>query len=132
MHPDHVDFRVKNTKLLMNFRISFQQSGHHHRRFMNVSLEGLNPKKASPLFCVGDWIDIPIQSLTTVSGASSQNSYPIAKILTVNLKVMAVHPGSRAKNLAVSFRAAARASYMDSTCKPHLSNTNHCIGLEKS
>jgi len=50
---------------------------------------------------------IQIQSPTTAAGASSHNSYPIAQILTVNLKVTAGHPGSRAKSLEVFSGAAA-------------------------
>jgi len=45
-------------------------------------------KKGPLLFCVGGLnrivICIPIQSLTTAAGVSSQNSYPIAQIMTVN------------------------------------------------
>ncbi len=52
MHPDHVNFRVKNRKPLMNFRILTLQSASPLRLFMNVSMEGLNPKNASSLFCV--------------------------------------------------------------------------------
>jgi len=66
---------------------------------------------ASLLFCVGRLnrivVCIPVQSLTTAAGASSQNSYPVAQILTVNLKLTAGHPGSRAKSLAVFSGAAA-------------------------
>jgi len=44
--------------------------------------------KVSSLFCVGRLnrivICIPIQSPSTAAGADSQNSYPIAQILTVN------------------------------------------------